>query len=98
MRGLYPNRVCACAANVLMRRCRLVHPNVPCQRPGFLIGKREARQLDLTVMIAYAATERLPSIALASSPPSGRAASRLTRMVLLRSQESNQSVKDALVG
>src|SRR5258708_1859607 len=33
----------------------------------------------------------LPSTALASSPPSGRARSRLTRMVLFRSQESSRA-------
>jgi hypothetical protein len=33
----------------------------------------------------------LPSVALASSPPSGRARSRLRRIVLLRSQESSKA-------
>src|SRR3954453_13337859 len=36
-------------------------------------------------------TDGLLSIALASSPPSGRALSRLTRMSLLRSQESSNT-------
>src|ERR1700753_631604 len=37
------------------------------------------------------ATEGLSAIALACNPPSGRAPSRLTRMVLLRSQESRRA-------
>jgi hypothetical protein len=37
------------------------------------------------------AMEGLPSIALASSPPSGRARRRLSRIVLSRSQESSRA-------
>src|SRR2546428_11036328 len=37
------------------------------------------------------ATDGLLSIALASSPPSGRARSRLSRMMLFRSQESSRA-------
>src|SRR5436190_18834753 len=37
------------------------------------------------------ATDGLPSITLASSPPSGRARSRLSRMELFRSQESSRA-------
>src|SRR5579859_5306619 len=37
------------------------------------------------------ATDGLPAIALASSPPSGKAWSRLSRMVLFRSQESSRA-------
>src|SRR5271165_1431986 len=38
-------------------------------------------------------TDGLSSIALASSPPSGTARSRLTRMVLFRSHESNRAAR-----
>src|SRR6266516_2237691 len=38
-----------------------------------------------------AAMDGLPSIACASSPPSGRARSRLSRIVLFRSQESSSA-------
>src|SRR6267142_448821 len=40
--------------------------------------------------VNISAMDGLPSIALASSPPSGRARSRLSRMVLFRSQESSK--------
>src|SRR4029077_18504754 len=41
--------------------------------------------------INISATDGLLSIALASSPPPGRARSRFTRMVLLRSHESSRA-------
>src|SRR6267378_872129 len=41
--------------------------------------------------VKSSATDGLPSITRASSPPSGRARSRLTRMALFRSQESSRA-------
>jgi len=94
-----------------LRLSTLAHPDIPRDRPGFVITDRAARhplflwyvpgelgsiledehKPHIVDVREYSATDGLLSIALASSPPSGRARSRLSRMALLRSQESSRA-------